>query len=818
MKKYLRLSCAVLCTALSFAACRKVGADHDLQPVIKILSVSEIGSGAASGYIEYSIENPVDGKSVSARCAEDWLSGLEEAGEGMISFSVSANDGDDSRTAVVVLSYPGAEDVTADVFQPGRQAADPDADIVLEVSNVTSFTADVKAVPADDEMTYLLLTRTRQEFDDAGSDEAVVGMDLEVFAGYAESQGVSLELFLEAVMLRSGVTEGVMDTFLPDSEYCIYAYGIDKSGKVTTGIYKEYIKTEPVAQYDDRISITAETIRSRSIDAVFTPDSEDFRYYAGYLSSEEYDEYGDQVVDRTLEELEFILQVNNALGNKMTWDDVTAKGEGLLPVTSLYADTKYSFFAFGIDHGYRNTSLFKEDFRTSAVDITDDCTFDVSYSDLNTFGATVNITPSSMQTRYFMTYLESASAAGLSDDQLADACMSAAEEAGINWATGNLVHTGSYSEVFTDLVPATEYSVVVFGVNPDGERTTEVSHTRFTTSEVQPSDMTLSVSVGQATYNSADITVRSSSSDEEYVITVLSAEDFESYGSNLNAIRDEICSNPNMYCTEIHKGSLSMTVGSVWDYGYIEAGRSYVVVAFGATYWYPTTDAVGTAFSTPERDVSDAYVDIRLTVYDGNDLVEADPAAYPASQWQDRAAIQIDFVPNSSTASWYGWLEARASDYMQGLNYDVLLQAIRTFGQLFDNPNPGRALVSAPWNYKNYSAISLGLDADKKEGEPEIVSLCVDRSQIVPFNARTSAGLRKVTPVDSFRGADITASGHGDVRMASEKSPVRHVLPQHIVDAVKNGGRAKAAVRPLDEIVKDNIRRTAETAGLVCPY
>lgn len=816
MEKYLRLSFAIFFVALSSVACRKESGDSVLQPVIKVLSVSEIGSGESTGSIEYEIENYEAGKSVSAECAEEWLSGLEEREEGVISFSVSANMSGEARTAIVVLSYPGAEDVEVEVSQPGKSAADPDADFVLEVSNVTSFAADVKVVPADDEMTYLLLTRPKQEFDGAGSDEAVIGMDLDVFTRYAESQGVSLELFLEAVMLRTGVTQGVMDTFLPDSEYYVYVYGIDKFGTVTTEIYKEYIRTEAVAQLNDNISITAESIRSRSIDAVFEPDSEDFRYYAGYMSSEEYDKYGDQIVDYALEELAFILQVNNALGNTMTWNDVTTSGSGVLPATSLYSDTEYSFFAFGIDNGYQNTGLFKEDFTTAAVDMTDNCTFDVSYSDLNTFGATVSITPSSPQTRYFMTYLESASAAGLSDDQLADACMSAAEEAGISWANSNLIHTGSYSEVFTDLIPSTEYSVMVFGVNSNGERTTGVSHTTFTTSDVQPSDMTLTLSVGQTTYNSAHITVRPSSDDEEYVLTVLPIEDFEKFGGDLNAIRDEICANPNLYCTEILTGFNSLNVGSVWDYSYIEAGRAYVAVAFGATYWYPTTDAFGATFSTPEREVSDAYVDIEVTVYDGNDLVAADPVEYPASQWKDRAAIQIDFVPNSSTAAWYGWLEERASDYMEGLNYDVLLQAIMKFGQLFNNSNPGSALVSAPWNYKNYSAVSLGLDADGKEGAPLIVSLCVDRSQIVPFRKASVRGLPTVSPKDSMREDTMVARRQAGT--SSCASVQRHVLPRHIIDAVKNKGNGEVKVRPLDEIVKDNVRRTARAAGLAYPY
>lgn len=811
MKKYLHFVFVVMAAAL-FWSCHK---ETGLQPVVRILSVPEIASDGTSGSISYSVENPAEGKSVTPSCEEPWISSFKEEEAGIITFTVTENESGEARTALVTLSYPGAQDVVAEVVQSGKEGLQPGAAFDIAVRNVTSFTAEVTVTPADDEMTYLLLTRSRSEFEAAGDDGAVIASDLELFSSYAEKQGVSLELFLEAVLLRKGITEGVMDTFLPDSEYYIYVYGIDKNGTVTTDIYKECVKTEPLAEYDDKISIEAESVTSRSIMAVFTPESEKFRYYAGYMTEAEYENYGDEVSSMIIEELALILQMNNALGNPMTWNDLTVSGAGILPAQSLYSGTGYSFFAFGIDNGYKNTGLFEKVISTPEVDVTDGCTFDVSYSDINSSGATVRIEPASSQTRYFMTYVESASLAGLSVGQIADACMNAAEEAGINWASSNLIHTGTYTEEFTGLIPSNQYSVIVFGVNAEGDRTTDVSLTTFTTADVQASDMTLDIIVGEVTYNSAEITVRPSSETEEYVLTIIPAEDFEAYGGDARAVRDEICANQSKYCKEVLTGTNTIYAGYVWDYGYISPGKEYVVIAFGASYWHPTTEAFAKAFATPERDVSDATADIKVTVYDGNDLVASDPDTYPEAKWKDRAAILIEFIPNSSTASWYGWLETRSSEYMHGLNYDVLLLAIKKYGQFFNNSKPGNALVSAPWNYQNYCAVSLAVDAEGKDGAPVIESLCVDRSQIVPLNAMSLKNAVQVSPVDRIVEDDMHAPfKHEEFRQEHN----RHVLPAHIIEAVRNAGDDAPEIRTVEEIVADNVIRTAEAAGAVTPY
>ena len=66
--------------------------------------------------INYSIDFPVDGKSISATSDQDWVNKFDYSTNGKISFAVDANTGDE-RTATVTLSYEGADDVTVLVTQ-----------------------------------------------------------------------------------------------------------------------------------------------------------------------------------------------------------------------------------------------------------------------------------------------------------------------------------------------------------------------------------------------------------------------------------------------------------------------------------------------------------------------------------------------------------------------------------------------------------------------------------------------------------------------------------------------------------------------------
>ena len=88
-----------------------------IPPVINASPDSFNVEAAGNVYtINYSIDFPVYGKSISAKSNQDWVNTFDYDTAGEISFVVDENTGD-ARIATVTLSYEGAENVTITVAQ-----------------------------------------------------------------------------------------------------------------------------------------------------------------------------------------------------------------------------------------------------------------------------------------------------------------------------------------------------------------------------------------------------------------------------------------------------------------------------------------------------------------------------------------------------------------------------------------------------------------------------------------------------------------------------------------------------------------------------
>lgn len=85
-----------------------------VQPLINANNVT-INADATSGEIAYTITNPVDGQSVTASTAADWISDFQY-GDGTVTFTTAANTGAE-REGVITLSYEGANDKDVTVTQ-----------------------------------------------------------------------------------------------------------------------------------------------------------------------------------------------------------------------------------------------------------------------------------------------------------------------------------------------------------------------------------------------------------------------------------------------------------------------------------------------------------------------------------------------------------------------------------------------------------------------------------------------------------------------------------------------------------------------------
>jgi len=95
--------------------CQLVSLTHPSIPVISADNV-ELAYDAISGEIAYTITNTSENVSLKATTDADWISNIT-VGETSVTFTTTANEGNEDRTATFTLSYEGATDKPVTVTQ-----------------------------------------------------------------------------------------------------------------------------------------------------------------------------------------------------------------------------------------------------------------------------------------------------------------------------------------------------------------------------------------------------------------------------------------------------------------------------------------------------------------------------------------------------------------------------------------------------------------------------------------------------------------------------------------------------------------------------
>lgn len=94
--------------ALTVTYVKSESGETPADPVLSVTTTEvNVGAAGGNGEIAYSVENAVDGMSVSAATSVDWITDFNYSIAGKVTFKVSANTGAE-RSADVTLTYPGA--------------------------------------------------------------------------------------------------------------------------------------------------------------------------------------------------------------------------------------------------------------------------------------------------------------------------------------------------------------------------------------------------------------------------------------------------------------------------------------------------------------------------------------------------------------------------------------------------------------------------------------------------------------------------------------------------------------------------------------
>lgn len=305
MKKHLLIFTAVIAGAF-LASCNKNSKQNEGGLVeFKPVNGTEITVGAEGGTVklEYSIVNPTEGGRVSVEFDTeiDWISDINANTYGYVSLNAAENiDTVKTRSTVVTLVYEG---ISID-YTVTQSSAAPLGDFAIEVGPSSTGEISWSVIPPDETVTYVSMAADKATWDSFSSYEEYMQYDIEYFKEQAEKRNLGYEEFLAKYVLKQGTMRNLTTKGLsPETEYVVYAYGMDSVGRILTGMYYAVTSTAAVEQTDVTFEISVtQDFPFATISVV--PSDNEVRYlidlYNGTSTPEEITEAYQEMLDELI--------------------------------------------------------------------------------------------------------------------------------------------------------------------------------------------------------------------------------------------------------------------------------------------------------------------------------------------------------------------------------------------------------------------------------------------------------------------------------------------------------------------------------------
>lgn len=247
-----------------------------------VLSASEVIVPAKGGVAEmgYELTSPVKNASIALKSSESWLTELS-AVDGKIKFNASANESNEVRYATVTLEYPELTKAPSFIVQ---QEAAARKDFVIALSEATTSSFVLTLTPADNNMDYfyhVIPTATAAEFND---DDALYRYDISFYEDMDSSTGLGWQAWAVEDLKKGPIAELKIESMKPDTEYLVYAYGVNAEFERITPIERQTIKTLKPETLNVNFSIEILSEDSAEAKARITAENYD-GYFVGKIFS-----------------------------------------------------------------------------------------------------------------------------------------------------------------------------------------------------------------------------------------------------------------------------------------------------------------------------------------------------------------------------------------------------------------------------------------------------------------------------------------------------------------------------------------------------
>ena len=726
-------------------------------PSIKAVAL-EISKDAGEYALPYSIQNGSGSAQLTAATDVDWIYDIKVE-PGKVVFSAEQN-AEAARSASMVLSYPGAEDVTVKINQ-GSVFEGP---FKLEVYDITPYGCRVKYTPVEYSGNYIFFVMEKSMvakylLDKDGQDQLYQN-DLAYVQSVADYNEKTLEECLKHApqfYTMDGAETDMAYTDLDyDTDYIAYCYGLSLDGKRLTDMTMVEFSTSIVETSDITFTAEVSDVTRSSAKIVVTPSNSSDYYFWTYISEMDYSKY-------SLEEI-MSNMISNIKSNVEQWGiPITSyihTGPSSDAPTDLWAGTKYYIVAWGMDYAGTPTTKPREvsSFTTEADPVTDDCTFKITLLQTKPEDVKVKVEPSKEDTRYYLAFVEDSKCTGYNDNQMAQRIINMERDRLADgyykentWEA--LTHVGTKEfwgnvDLYWNFLPEHNYRVFAFGVDDAGNLTTAVSRLDVVTDPAVKSDMTITTNLIKSTWNYATFEFTPSNNDEYYLPFLLTTEDAQLYknadGSyNTNMLMMDI---ESYYEDEIIYKRLKgkKTLEQYW-----KSNTEYTMLVFGYS-GTNTTEFFETKVKSPEIPFgkSDAEVSVEYCFIDGSALAAKYPDKWDAEDVNGDCIMLTKYTPNDAAVHWYGGVWAPESNYDWGV--DQLLALIR------NDSAPANCIdmyqqTCRPWYNHKWSFSYVAEGADGNFGKWHYIEFTPTKENTVePFDFWSN-------PYDGGKGASQTS-------------------------------------------------------------
>lgn len=461
---------ALVAIAAVAVACDNSG-EELISSNIKVYNKSvEVAAEGETLRINYGIERVVEGQTLEVTCQAEWVSDIKVYPTFM-ELTAQRNTSTEERTARLELTY-GTDKNYIELVQAVYVAP---INIKIEATEAVAVTVSVTT--ASPETTWIGQVVGKAWFE-AYTDEEKLLEDRRYFYSMAEEEGITYEEYIAKVLNKGSHNNLRMGGLDPETEYVMFAYGMDALGEVTTEIFYAPFTTTAPYQGND-VTFDIEVVVNRAVATVsIQPSHEGVAYFNNLITREDFEAYGsieaaaDGVIAKIIEDYaawEYTLA--EAFEYNTDYLATTYEFEAM-------ANTEYVAFAFKWnDKCQRLSEVSYTWFEVGDIPPSENViTVEISNVTQTTFdivAITTNNDP------YIIFPVPAAELNKKRDD---DSIFNYLMEEYGTWGLEYYLCKGDVTGTFSGLEADTEYAVLVFGYEA-GVRTTKIERTNITTAK-----------------------------------------------------------------------------------------------------------------------------------------------------------------------------------------------------------------------------------------------------------------------------------------------------------------------------------------------